>query len=926
MPPKDARKGKKTPTTLENLSSIYGEIEDIDTSPRSVSLTLVLEGGSPGPGDWPFIAIYNGHIVLECKWSDGLVLETDSFLADINNPYFQDTAADKPLVLLLRTVSGKGAKDPDPLLNLDNRAGATVDMFPLILGEDEIFITVPLVFLTTGESTSCKVQVHAKVKGNIETIHKVPLILTLISAHCIPISKDGTVYVAAIGLDGLLDQSAVNFGLSLSTSAATKIMWASASNGGQAANTLFNISNQDKFIPPDFEASNNEECNSAYWNAMKRVLVNPSVLRERLSRPLLIEVAGVPRSGKVDVRGRYMGFIDARVLLEPGQCGVTICAKLLFFKENELPGNVRPLLELPPTSAKISARETDIVIDAFGHNAYIVLRFDLIEPLTPKSKIAWLYESIGFIPPEGPLVPMNDLECNAISEDTMVDVKRVCKECGALAVHKELSGLACRGVVPMNQGIKRTAANRLLMRVRAMIKQFPPGECSYIDWQDTVTAQHAACRRAVTSSFEPQPPPLRLPSRVAAARCRLAGDNTMADEHMKTNLKVAGSHPRSLLSKALRCLEKKNDTDARNYILQALSGQSRNRFLLWLFGAQEFDKGPEATNAAAAAFRLAVKGDFSEGTTNAIGWAALHTFYHFNENPYAAFVAIQKMRKSYELPREWKKFLQRWLETSGEEEVFWIPAVVAPNNPLLLAATLFLCLRCYVFSERLLQCVEMGCATRGSRFGLISIISPDLYYIRAASFLLRHELDKALEVTNEGIKRFGPSAVLSQMRLSCLTCKRGWDGECEKALLEAEKAGAELCPAVLLRAAIGNFKIDLKVSLQRAARAHKIAPCAHSGLIISRIYMKLGEEILSERWASAAVKFEPLLSDGWAVLALLAMYQRNLDKARAMLRTAKQVGFISSDIQEEVNKVIEITKLETLPEALQKKICFCEYF
>ncbi|KAM3961830.1 uncharacterized protein ACR2FA_004152 [Aphomia sociella] len=927
MPPKDSKKGQKTPTTLDNISSTYGESDETYVSPCSVSLTLLLEGDSPGPGDCTLLAIFGGHIVLDSKWQNGLILETDNMLVDLKDPYFQDMVSDKPLILLLRTASGKGIKDPDPFLNTDNRAGATVDLFPLILGEDEIFINIPLVYITTGQNTTCKVQVHAKARGTLENITKVPLLLTMVSAHCLPFAKDGTVYITAISLDGVMEKPfAINFGMSLSTFAATKVIWTSASNGGQAANTAFSVPNEDNFIPLDFETSNNIRCNSVYWNAIKRVLVDPLLLRQRLSSPFLFELAGVPRFGKVDVRGRYMGFVDAGVLLEPGQYGVTICAKLIFYSEADLPENIGPLLELPPTSAKVSARDRDVVMDEFEHNSYIVIRFDLTEPLIPKSKMPWLFETIGFPSPEGPSGPINEMESKQVPADTTVDVRRIRKECGAIAVHNELSALACRGAVPMNQSIKRTAANRLLMRVRTMLKQFAPGDCSYIDWQDTVTGQHAASRRAVTSSFAPQPPPLRFPVRVAAARCRLAGDYRIADHHIKNHLKIAGCHPRSLLSKALRCLEERNDTDARNYILEALSAQARNRFLLWIYGAQEFDKGPEAADAAAAAFRIAVKGDYSEGTTNAIGWAAVHALYHFNENHYAAFVAAKKMRKSYELPKEWKKFLQRWIENSGEEEIFWIPGVVTSHNPLLIASAFFLCLRCFNFSERLLLCVETGCASRGSRLGMTTKISPDVYYIRAASLILRREFDLALELTNEGIKKFGPSAIMSQIRLSCLSCLRSWDGICEGAFEEAEKAGAESCPAVLLKAAIGTFKLNPNASLQRAARAHRMAPCGHSALIISRIYMKLGKESLSERWASAAVKFEPLLADGWAVLALLSMYQRNLDKARSMLRTAKQVGPVSLDIQEEINKVSKTVKLDNLPDSLVKNLCFCEYY
>lgn len=921
MPPK----GPKSPMTIELKSSSYDDTDADFLTPRTVSLVLLLEGNPPGPGDWPFLAFFNGQIVLEGKWQNGFVLETEALPLDLRDTYFQQLVAEQPLIFILRTIGGKGAKDPDPLLNVDNRAGATVDLLPLALGEDEVNIRVPLVMITTGEQTDCVVEVLAKATSVCENT-KIPVMITMYSAHCLPYAKEGTVYLAALGLDGIYDRVAFHFGMSLSTSKASKVVWASASNAGQGANTMFNIPSKDKFIPPDFEPQNEEDCNSVYWNAMRRVLVDPMELRERFAAPFLIELAGVPRTGKIDVRGRYMGMIDPGSLLESGQYGNTICAKLMFYSEMNLPENMGALLELPPTSAKISARETDLVVDDYGHTAYIAIRFDLTEALVPKAKISWLYETIGFPAPEGSALPVDGLKIEPPPEDPMIDVRRIRKEGGALAVHRELSGLACRGAVPMNQGIKRTAANRLLMRVRTMLKQFPPGDCTYIEWQDTVTAQHAACRRAVTASFAPQPPAPRTTSRVAAARCRLAGDNRLAEMHIERNLKIASANPRPLLSKALRCLEEKNSMDARSYLLQGLSVHTRNRFLLWAFGAQESERGSEGFETASAAFRIAVKGDISDGTTHAIGWAAVHALQHSNNNIYAAFVALKRMRKAYELPREWKQFLTRWTDISGEEEVFWIPSVISSENPILIAAAFFLCLRCYSFSEKLLKCYEMKCATRGHRLKLKTKIGPDLYYIRAAAFLIQRELEKATNMTNDGIKRFGPSPMMSQMRATCLACAGGWDGECETALVETERAGAESCPSLLLKAAISGFNLNPQVALQRAARAHKIAPSAHSALTIGRIYAKLGEESLAERWAAAAVKTEPMLADGWAFLALLAMYQKDVNKARTMLRTAKQVGPLSPDIDEEVKRVMEIIQVETLPDSLVKNLCFCDYY
>lgn len=921
MPPKRTKSAM-----LELKSSTYGDSEFDFVTPRCVSLSLILEGNPPGPGDWPFLAFFNGQIVLEGKWQNGLNLETEALPLDLKDFYFQQLVAEQPLIFILRTIGGKGAKDPDPLLNIDNRAGATVDLLPLVLGEEEIKVRVPLVMLATGERTDCIVEAYAKSSGVCEN-NRVPLTLTMLSAHCLPYAREGTVYLAAIGLNDILDRVACNFGMSLSTHNATKVVWASASNAGQGANTLYNVPYKDRFIPQDFEPQDRVDCNSVYWNAMRRVLVDPVVLRDRLSSPFLIEIAGVPRMGKIDIRGRYMGMVDAGVLLESGQYGVITCTKLLFYNELDLPENVGALLELPPTSAKVSARETDLITDDFGHSAYIAIRFDVTEPLVAKSKISWLYETLGFQPPQDLTVPVDGLDIEQPPEDpSIIDVRRIRKEGGALAVHKELSGLACRGAVPMNQGIKRTAANRLLMRVRTMLKQFPPGDCSNIEWQDTVTAQHAASRRAVTASFAPQPPQPRPTSRVAAARCRLAGDNRIAEMHIENNLKVGVSQPRPLLSKALRCLEENNEMDARTYLLQALDIHTRNRFLLWAFGALEFNKGPEGYESASAAFRIAIKGDYSDGTTNAIGWAALHALYHSHGNMFAAFVSAKKMRKAYELPREWKKFLSRWVEISGEEESFWIPSIIAFDNPILIAAAFFLCLRCYAFSERLLKCYESKCATRGSRFGIKTVIGPDLYYVRAAACLIRRELGKALVITDEGVHRFGPSPMMSQMRATCIMCAHGWDGECEKALSETERAGGETSPSLLLKAALSGFKIDPEAALQRAARAHKIAPSAYSALTIGRIYAKIGEESLAERWASAAVRTEPMLADGWAFLALLAMYQRNVHKARTLLRTAKQVGPLSPDIDEEVKKVMDIIQVESLPDSLVKNVCFCDYY
>ncbi|XP_053624044.1 uncharacterized protein LOC128682972 [Plodia interpunctella] len=920
MPPKDS---KKTTTT----NSVYGESQfscSTPVTPRNISLNLILEGEAPGPGDWTFVVLFNGQIIMDAKWQDDLELTLESLPLDLKDTLSHEAILDTPLIFLLRLTAGKGTKEPDPLLSPDNRAGGNVDLFPLVIGEQEVFTKIPLIFIPTAEPTGCEVTVQAKVMGPYEPVQKSSLILTMVSAHCVPYAKEGTVYIAAIGLEDLTENPVVNFGMSLSSATAHKIVWASASNGGFAANTAYNVVDQDKYILQNFEPAGKDTCRSIYWNALRRVLVDPKDLKDKFSSPLMVEVAGVPRAGKIDVRGRYLAFIDASVLLEPGQYDVTTCANLYNYSEALLPPNASPLLDIPPMSAKQTTRETDLIRDELGHYSYITIKLDLTEPIVPKLKSSFLLDMIGFPSPDGPIAPVYELEPQPIPEDTTVDVRRIRKEGGALAIHRELSTLACRGAVPMNQGIKRTAANRLLLRVRTMLKQFPPGECLEIDWHDTVTGQHAASRRAVTASFAPQPPHLKQPPREAAARSRLAGDTRLADKHLRTNLKIAGYHPRSLMAKCLRCLEERNDMEARNYILEALREQTTNRYLLWIYGAQDFNKGSDLVDAASAAFQLSIKGDTSQGTANAIGWAALHALHHANENFCAAFVAVRKMRKSYELIKEWHKFLNRWVETSGEEEIFWVPSTVAYENPMMIAAAFFLCLRCYAFCERLLKCVEMGCATRGSRIKCNMTV--DIYYIRAASLILRKEYDEALEMTDAGIKRFGPSSQMSQMRTSCLLNTRGWDAKCESALIEADKSGAESCPALLLKAAMGGFKTDPAAALQRAARAHKIAPCAHSALTIARIYAKMEEDGLAERWAAVSVKMEPYLADGWALLSLLAMYQRNLHRARSTLRTARQVGYVCADIEEELKKAKDLVQLDSLTDSLVKNVCFCDYF
>lgn len=888
--------------------------------PRFLNFTVRLEG-HPG-AEFIFLTILNGAIIFEGKWANEAEFEMETLPLNLNDTGIQALILSSPIVFLLRAVLVKGGKhEPDPLLHADNRAGGTVDLLPLLLGEEEVFTTVRLVSINTGEFIGCQVTVHAFALGKMDTT-RIPLQITMISANCMPLAKEGTDYISAIGLTDLVKPHGIQFYQTLSNSEAKKVVWATASRIGQSANTAFSIPEQDQFIPPDFEINPNQHCRSFYWNALNRVLVEPDELLERLSSPFLIDVAGVPKVGKQETRGRFIGWVDAGVLLIPGTFGVTVCTKLLVYNEIQAEQGGGGILSLPPSSAKgVTARENETVLDESGHNAYVVIRFDLIEPIVPKITLDYLYDSIGFSPPVGPGWAIETLDIEEKPHDPFVDVGVIKRESGALKVHRELSTLTCTGGVqiPM-QSIKRTAAHRLLTLVRTMIKNFPPGDCSYLDWQDTVTGQHAASRRAVTASFAPQPPRPRLPERVASARARIAGDDRLAEKYVHMNLKVAGSHPRSLICKVLRCLEERNDLDAKNYLLEALNSSTRNRYLLWILGAQEFDKGEEEAAIARNAFQIAAKGDSSDGTINAIAYAGLHAFYHANGNMYGAHVAAKKMRKCYKLPNEWAKVISRWSETSGEEEVFWTPTVISTENPMLIAAAMFLCLRCYKLCERILECVDMNCATRGSNITHHPQCA-DIYYLKSVLFILRRQLDRAVDITQQGIKKFGPSPLMSQMRVICLSCLNKWDSECEIAFKEAEKAGSTPCPSVVYKAAFNRFKVDPKESLQRAALVHKLAPSGHTALLLGRIYAKLGEDDLAERWCAVAVKIEPLLSDAWAMLALLAMYQREFDKARIMLRTAKQAGPISSDIDKDLKKATDMVKLDLLPDSLVKNLC-----
>lgn len=919
---------KKSPASTGTTTD-YDFYEEYET-PRKVNITVMLKGQNPSPHDLLFFAYFDGQILAEEKWQHELEIDLPIFLnlQDADHKYL---IAEKPLLFIVRALAGsKGGKDPDPLVHVDNKAGGALDLLPLLIGEDEIYIKVRLNSVVTGEYFGLKVVVHAETIGQLDHIYY-PLVVTMISAHCLPYVRDGTFFVGAIGLDLLKEPAAVNFGLALSHRDAKKTVWAAVSTAGLMANTGYNAPDEDKFVPYDLNPEDLPQCNSVYWNAVKRILITEqAVFRNRLSRPFPIEIAGIPRMGKIEVRARYTAMVDVGVLLEPGQDSLITSARLKYYSELPFGQDIGPLLVLPPSSSKTSARDRDgtsaFVMDERGHSAYIVVQFNLMEPVIPKQKMYSLFETMRFPAPEGTQRTHDSaLYVDPPPEDPLVDARKIRLEEGALAVHKELSGMACRGVVPMNQGIKRTAANKLMMRVRTMLKQFAPGECSYLDWQDTVTGQHAAARRAVTASFAPQPPQSRMAQPYAAARCRMAADTRIADYHISHNLDVSPEHPRALLSKALRCLEQRYDTDAKNYVLKGLGSLVRNKYLLWMYGGIEYDKGEKALERAIAAFRIACKGEHSDGTTNAIAFAALHTILHYGNNPYGAFVAAKRMRKSYELQREWPKFLKRWLESSGEEEIYWVPSVIRSDNPMLIAAAFFLCLRCYKLSEQILQCMENGCATRGSRFHSETITFPDIYYLRAVSFLMRHQVVQAKDIIAEGIKKLGPCAILAQLHTICLKVERGWDADCENALVNADRFGAEINPTLLLQSALGNLKKNPDVALQRAARAHRLAPSAHTALVIGRCYAKMGDYNLSERWFAVSVKVEPLLADGWAMLAVLAMRQRDADKARAMLRTARQVGPLSNDIKNQVAKMMSIVKIETLSDSMLKNLCLCDY-
>lgn len=905
-----------------------------------------------------FVVMFKGQIYVEGPIQHGAV-HVARLSLNLKQPQPRSEVADNPLVFLIKDKTTKPLKAhdtavKDPFLNSEFRAGATLDLFPLALGEEEVFVHVPLVQIPTGDHFGVAVDVFAKMPAPNEKPKsekredRTLLTITMLEAHFLPHikeSKEILVYICAMGLDKLSEPSTLHFGSALSHKDAKRSVWSSVSAIGNAGSTLMSLPDEDVYLPEDvvmesMAISEDSEVKSAYWHAMKRILVDRTELTKRLRIPLFLEIALVPKTGKLEAKARYMAFVDASVLLEPGTYGATVCAKLKYFNEFELSESFSPVLEFPPQSAKTSAKsarenktgrivlEPGIiqVTDEQDRDAIVTLRFDLTEPLVPRLKTALLFEIIGY--PDASAdksVPFDELYLEPPPDDPTIDVHKIRKECGALAVHKELGALACRGSVPMNQSIKRTAANRLLMRVRSMVKQFMPAPYPMLEWMDTVTSQHAASRRAVTASFMPPPATLRLLPRFAASRSLVGGQEIIANSIIETNLKVLPNHPRSLLLKALTLLEEGENTQALTFILKALDSQPRNRFLLWTYGAQEFFKDYNAYERAIAAFRIGVRGDPSDGIANAIGWAVLHAAHHYNRDRNAAFVATKRMKKYFSLPRKWEEFLNRWGDTSGREELYWNPNYISKANPFLLGAAFFLCLRCYMMTNVLLCCFESGCYFRGSgRRAKTNAAVPDLAYLRAASLLLRRQYSRALKVTDDAISTLGPYPILSQMRNSCLTCERGWDEDCQRALEESERFGIKNSPAVLYQAALHDYKTNPEQALQRASRAHKTYPGPFSALMIGRIYLELGREDLAERWAAMSVKMEPSLTDGWAFLGMLALLSRNIDKAHVLLHTSRQTGIVSADIADEIHRLVMVLHAERLPDSLMKKLCVCK--
>ncbi|XP_041977723.1 uncharacterized protein LOC121732036 [Aricia agestis] len=889
-----------------------------------LDVSLILEG-SPGQGDWILLVIFNGITLSQTNWEDKVDLPEIQILLNLEEANDQTLLADQPLLFLLRTTSSKAAKSSDPLLNHENKAGCSADLLPILLGERKIKVMLPLISLATGKHFNCSLDVCVTYsEENIPNIEKIPLLITLLSAHCLPSTKDAPLYAGAMELANV--HSPIHFGISNSDSTTENILWASAAAGGRAAYTNFRIPAEDVFIPWEFDPLNTKRCFSIYWNAMRRILVDPESLRDRLKSQFFVEIAAAQKSGKIDSKYRYMASIDAGVLLEANQYGVTTCAKLVHFDNANFPENVKTILEVPPSSAKARSEHNDTVADEFGHYPYIVVRFDLYESLTSKTKTLTYYENLGILPPDGLLSSVFELDHPLPQpDDKGIDVSCIRKEAGALAVHEELSKLVSDSVHKKDTCNKKSACNNLSTRVKTMLRNFQVQKTDH--WQNVLASQYRACQRSVQASFAPNldaKPPI-FSRTFAAARARIAGDTRISMQRIKIDLKRFPEHPKPLLALALRCLEESNGKDALTYLYRSLKSQPRNKYVLWTLGAVEFS-GSDPREVSKAAFNIAVMGDVCDGITGVIGWAALHTRYHFKRDSYGAFLAAKKMRKWFELEQPWRQFLDRWMSISGEKEIYWDPKAIKYYDPLLFASAFFLCLRCYEFSEQLLFCFKNGCTTRGSRFNVAHTVTNDVYYIRVASLILRKQVTDALVLIDKNVRKFCPSTVMSQMRAVATILLGEWNKDCENAIDEAERMGSKLCPFILYNAGLAKIYTDIDGALQYAARAYKLDSSAFTALLIARIYGKMGNEDLAQRWAAVAVNDEPLLSDGWAFLATLALREQNVTKAISMLRTSEQAGPLSPEIEKDLKKVMKTVGMDSLPMLTSKDICLCEYF
>ncbi|GBP26196.1 hypothetical protein EVAR_74958_1 [Eumeta japonica] len=908
----------KTNMQANSHSSSTDEVH----SYRLIEMSLILDGILPT--EHKFLMIMNREVLLDIIWEDQSNLMLQKLPINLNNPNIASSLIDTPIVLLLRTIS-KSTKEYDPLLHPDNRAGANIDLLPVVLGEETYSIRVNLISLDTGLRTGCSVEIFFETSNSME--NRIPLLVTMINASCLPPPpKDDTCYIAAMDFEGLCEPSTVSFGLAASTYDAERIKWTSIDMLGNICNSDYFCTREDFYTPPNIDVNTEKDkCKCEYWNNCRRLLIDSSKLLDRLKSPFFVEIAGIPKKGKIEAREHYMGYADMEVLQQPGEYSVTVCAKLSFFDESELPEHITTLLNLPSVKSKgIPIRESNSVFDLFGHTSYVTIRFDLFEPLVPKLRNSKLYEILGLISCTDEWELIDDFEEVPVEKDRTIDTKRIRTGCDALAVHSELCGITALNST-LNQTTKGTAANRLQTRIKTMLKEFYPGDCNYLDWQDIIRSQHSASRRAVTASFAPQPPQQQLPSLFAAARARLMCDHRIVNIHTKTMLDAAPNHPRSLLINVLRNLELFEIQTPLKIINSFLQIQ-KNRYLLWILGALEFDQRSEENDRSFAAFQISVEKQVnSEALCNVLGWAALHVLHHFNGNHQAAFVAAKKMRKFFELPCDWNGFIRRWYIKSGEEECLWNPNLIATKSPFLIASAFFLCLRTYTFSAQLLECYEMGCDKKGSRLEWTLPDQIDKCYLQAASLLLRNHAQDALLHVEECIMNNGPVAKLCQMRAMCLVQMRGWDEECRIAFDTAVKEEAEPSSALLLRAASELLNINFHIALQYAAAAHKMTPCGHSAFIIARIYNKFGEDKLAKRWASAAVRLEMLLSDAWALLAIIAIRENQHDQALALLRTARQAGPINFEIAQEIKNLIALIPSKSTSELLFKNVCLCHY-